>query len=177
MSRLKTALKNIFNPPPVWTLILAVIGFSAVLSVPLLRITDPVYRYVSYTMSAYALVITITGLKYLKPAIKCVKESLLNLPLIKKLRSSSLVSMYINDVRFRTRVSLHIGLTMNIFYIILKLYTGIKYRSAWFLSLAIYYLLLAAMRLVLVRYSGSTQDLKAEFKHYRRCGIILLLMN
>ncbi len=62
----------------------------------------------------------------------------------------------------------------------MNLFSGIRYHSAWFIALACYYVLLSAMRAVLVRYVHRKpvgQDIPAEFRRYRACGLILLLMN
>ena len=85
---------------------------------------------------------------------------------------------YSADPRFRAKISLFVGLAANIFYIIVKLFAGIAYRSAWFCSLAGYYVLLAAMRLVLAeRFIEDRPDILREYRLCRRCGILLLLMN
>ncbi len=176
MAKFKTALKRIFNPPPLFTVIFAAIGYLAVLAVPIFKIKDPAFCYAAYLLSAYALVITLTGLKYLRPAFESLKERVLQSRAVKKLRSTKIGRKYFGDVRFRTGVSLYIGLAMNVFYIIIKLWAGIKYRSAWFVSLAVYYVLLALMRLILAgRTSGC--DERAELKLYRTCGIMLLVMS
>ena len=50
----------------------------------------------------------------------------------------------------------------------------------WFIALAFYYALLSVMRAVLVLYVHRRpvgEDITSEFKRYRACGIILLLMN
>ena len=70
---------------------------------------------------------------------------------LRRLRSTAFWSRYRSDVHFQNRISLHVGLTVNLAYIVLKLIMGVCYRSAWFLSLAVYYLLLAVMRLSLLR--------------------------
>ena len=176
MAQVKTVLKKIFNPPPLWTVILAAVGYVAVLAVPIFGIADPTFCYVAYTLSAYALVITVTGLKYLKPAVSALKKRVSESGPIKKLRSTALGERYVGDIRFRTRISLYIGLAVNVCYIIIKLCAGIRYRSAWFVSLAVYYILLALMRLLLAA-KTSVGEPRAELRLYRFCGIILLLMN
>lgn len=50
------------------------------------------------------------------------------------------------------------------------------YRSEWFIALAVYYILLAVMRFLLVIRS-DTSDAAAEWRRYRLCGIMLLFMN
>ena len=167
---MKKAFKTVFNPPPRLTLILTLIGFASVLAVPVFGIENPVYCYVSYLLSAYALVITITGLKYLRDFAASSKKKFLESGPVRKFRSTSLGGRYFGDIHFRAHISLVVSLTINICYIIVKLYAGVRYRSAWFLALAGYYILLAVMRLVLVRHYGSSNaDISAEYRLYRRC--------
>ena len=95
--------------------------------------------------------------------------------LIRQIRSTAFWSRYRADVHFKNRISLHIALTVNLAYILMKLTMGIYYRSMWFIALAVYYLLLAFMRLSLLRCKENTEA--AAFRRYRLCGFVLLLMN
>ncbi len=83
---------------------------------------------------------------------------------------------YRTDARFNNRVSLHAALTVNLAYIAMKLAAGIYYRSVWFIALAVYYLLLAVMRLFLIS-CGPDSGEAEELRRYRLCGFVLLLMN
>ena len=90
------------------------------------------------------------------------------------------VKRYLTDVSFSMNVSLYRSLGLNVFYAVSKLGFGIYYRSAWFVILAAYYLLLAIMRFSLLRYFARNAygaDPKAEWKRYRLCGWLLLVMN
>ncbi len=65
---------------------------------------------------------------------------------------------------------------VNLLYIAIKLTSGIYYRSWWFITLAVYYALLAATRFLLLwRWGGI--GLEMELRRYRLCGAILLLIN
>ena len=69
---------------------------------------------------------------------------------------------------------------INLLFVAMKLFYGVRYRSAWFGTLAVYYAMLAGMRFLLLRYvnqSGIGKNLMSEWKHYRLCSIILLFMN
>lgn len=134
------------------------------------------WEYTSYIASAYALVISITGLPYLKMAAQKVKAYILNHPLMKKFRSTAVGERFMRDIHFRTGVSLGGGLFINLLYIVMKLVSGIYYRSTWFIALAAYYALLAVLRLLLVR-RMTIQDEAAELRRCRMCGFMLLIMN
>jgi len=65
---------------------------------------------------------------------------------------------------------------MNLLYVAMKLITGIYYRSAWLVWLAIYYALLAVLRFLLIRGLNEQNEAKALHR-YRLCGVMLLFMN
>ena len=176
MEKFKKILKKLFCLPPLLTILAALFGFSFVIVVFAFDIQNPVLRYASYIASAYALTITITGLVYIPIAAGGIKKFVLEHSLMKKFRSTAVGEKFMTDVRFRTGVSLYQGFFVNLLYIAMKLVSGIIYRSFWFVALAIYYILLAVTRILLVR-RLNVQDEKAELRRYRTCGVILLLMN
>ena len=167
MQRLKAIIKKIFFLPPLPTVLIAVPSFLFVFV--MLGIGDhSILSYAAYFLSAYALIITATGLSGI---IDAARGGMDGLPLVKKIRSTPLGNRLLGDVDFRSELTLHGGLFVNLLYVALNLASGLRYRSTWFISLAVYYALLSAMRAVLVRYIAS------ELQRYRACGIILLMMN
>ena len=61
-----------------------------------------------------------------------------------------------------------------------KLIYGVCYRSVWFGTLAVYYIMLALMRFLLLHHVnkvGFGTEILSELKQYRLCGVILMLMN
>lgn len=180
MERLKAILKKIFFLSPLPVVLIAVPSFIfvfVILGIENHSVFTSVLAYVSYILSAYAMIITVTGLPGI---IESIRGGINNLTLLKKIRSTALGSRLLGDAVFRSEITLHGGLFMNLLYVAMNLFSGIRYRSAWFVSLACYYALLSAMRAVLVRYvhrKSVGQDIPAEFRRYRACGIILLLMN
>ena len=176
MEEMKRILKRMFCLPPLWTCLVSSFGYGFVIAVAAFRIRNPVLQYAAYIASAYALVVTVTGLVSFHTATGGFRKFVSNHPLMKRFRSTALGEKYMTDVRFRTGVSLHQGFFVNHLYIVLKLVSGILYRSAWFIALAVYYILLAVMRFLLVR-RLNVQDAASELRRYRLCGIMLLLMN
>ena len=176
MKRLKAVLKRVFCLPPLPTVLVAVPSFVFVF-VMLGTGNESALAYIAYVLSAYAMVITATGIT---GVVRAVRGGVENLPAIRWIRSKPLGRRLLDDVIFRSEVTLHGGLLMNVLYVGLNLFSGIRYRSAWFISLAFYYGMLSAMRAVLVRYFHRRkvgEDIPAELKRYRACGIILLFMN
>lgn len=176
MDRLKAVLKAVFCLPPIMTVLLALLGYGFVIFVFAHDVQNPFLRYASYLASAYALVITLTGLPYLSRCLKKAKSEFDESILMRKFRSTAFGEKYLTDIHFRNRISLSTGLMINLAYIVMKLSAGIYYSSAWFIALAVYYILLAVMRLFLIRYM-SENDRDKAFRRYRLCGFILLIMN
>jgi hypothetical protein len=104
---------------------------------------------------------------------------------IKKIQNTRVGQLFLGSAVFRSEVSLHQGLAVNILYVIIKVVSGIIYKSVWLLSFGVYYLLLAIMRGTLVHYVHSAalngkkigEDMRGEFRSYLACGVVLLLMN
>ena len=176
MEKFKRILKRIFCLPPLPTVLAALLGFGFVIAVAVLNIRNPVVQYASYIASAYALIVAVTGFVHIFTAAGGVGKFVSEHPLMQKFRSTPLGEKFMTDVRFRSRVALCTGLTMNLGYIALKLASGIVYRSEWFVALAVYYILLAVMRFLLVR-RMDVRDTLLEWRRYRLCGIMLLFMN
>lgn len=136
-----------------------------------------VLAYVSYGLAAYSLAIIVTGFAKI---VKAVRGGIKNHPLTQRALSVKPVGRFAEDLGFRAMVSLYFGSFMNLMYIVLKLFSGIYYKSAWFIALAVYYSLLAAIRFSLAKYlrkNGEVSNISAELGRYRLCGIMLLVMN
>ncbi len=176
MEKCKRILKALFCLAPLPTVLAALFGYGFLILVFALPVRAPALHCAAYLASAYALTVTCTGLPRLFRFLKKGKEKLLEHALLRKLRATPAGEKVLTDVHYRNRLSLHLGLTANLAYIVLKLSAGLYYRSAWFLSLAVYYSLLAGMRLSLLRYRAAP-DGPAAIRRYRACGFVLLLMN
>ncbi len=176
MERLKAILKKIFFLPPLPTVLISVPSFIFVFV--MLGMEDhSILAYLAYLLSAYALIITVTGIN---DVVKAIHNGIAGLPLVKRLRNTSWGNRLLGDVVFRSEISLHGSLLINILYVGFNLFSGIRYSSLWFIALAFYYALLSVMRAVLVLYVHRRlvgEDITSEFKRYRACGIILLFMN
>ena len=180
MDRFKRILKKIFVLSPVPTVVIALFGYAFVIAVTVFGINIPAVEYLSYLASAYALIVTITGLPRMRAYIKSVKKRFFDLSAVKRIKETKYGGKYFDDIRFRAKVSLYCGLLINVLYIAVKMFSGIYYRSVWFAALAIYYILLAVMRFMLIRrekrHTGMS-EIEIELHRYRACGITLLIMN
>lgn len=132
---------------------------------------DPV-AYVAYLVSAYSFaVLCIWASCRAKPLVRAVREWLQRIPLANR---------FLSDHAFRWMATLRFSTLANIFYAAMKLWMGIAYQSLWFITFAVYYMLLLGMRILLVR--GITPerlgvDWRLENRRYRICGVILLFLN
>lgn len=127
--------------------------------------------YLSFAASAWALVVCCVNLPRL---LRGWRET----PLVQKAGALPLVQNYRADPIFRSEIALWSALAVNLFYAGVKLVSGLVYRSEWFISLSVYYLLLALMRFFLAKQGlRGTDDLPAQWRKYRLCGAVLLLMN
>ena len=125
--------------------------------------------YVAYAVSAYSLTIACAAIvKMPKGGFRAALDK------------NPHVHRYLTDIPFRAHVSLYVSLGINLLFVVMKLYYGIRYRSVWFGTLAVYYSLLAGMRFLLLRHVNRNsigKNFVSELRQYRLCGVILLLMN
>lgn len=179
MGRMKEILKKmcrkVFFLPPVPTLLISVPAYVLVIYALAGKNVEPGIAYAAYVLSAYALIITVTGITGI---VRFVRQGIDKHPLVRKMLSIPLVSKYLREAMFRAEASLYQGFFINLLYAGIKLCSGILYRSVWFITLAVYYILLALMRASLLHYvrKGGKDD-TSEWRRYRLCGIILLFMN
>ena len=134
--------------------------------------------YVAYVLSSYALIITCTGVFRLT---KWFRSEMEENYLVKKLKGISFVERYVKESAFRAEISLYPGLFINLLYAGLKLFSGICYRSVWFGTLAVYYILLAVMRFSLLHHvrtkEAGEENRIRELYRCRMCGIVLMILD
>ena len=171
-------IKKLFFLPPIPTLFIAIPSFVFVFYVLTKETVSPAIEYLSYILSAYAMIITITGTVDI---VKWVRKGFDNHPFIKRILKIPLVERYFSETTFRAEISLYPSLVINLFYARIKFFSGICYRSVWFGTLAVYYILLAVMRFSLLyhvrRRGGTKQNRISELKICRLCGIILMILD
>ena len=175
MERMKKILKKLFFLPPVPTLLISVPSYGLVIYVLAGKEVEPAITYMAYFLSAYALIISITGITGI---VRFVRQGVDKHPLVRKALGIPLVDRYLREDMFRAETGLYQGFFINLLYAGIKMFSGIFYSSVWFVTLAVYYILLAVMRASLLHYVRKAQKNKiSEWRRYRLCGIILLFMN
>lgn len=176
--KIKKILKRIFFLPPVWTLLISIPSYGLVIYALVCENVKSKVAYPAYFLSAYALAITITGITGI---IHWARTGIEKHPFVKKILSVPFLNRCVKERVYRAEVSLYSGFLINLLYAGIKLFSGVCYKSVWFITLAVYYILLAVMRFSLLHHVRKREkignDLSAQWRRYRLCGMILLLMN
>ncbi len=169
MERFKKVLHRILFPGGKAMICLAIASAALLTCIFAFDFRYNPFAYLSYILSAYTLtVICLAAYKQVRKGIAVVESK------------NKHISRYLNDVPFRTHVSLYTSLAINGVYAIAKFFSGIFYHSFWFGSIAVYYICLAVMRFLLLRHANRHafgQDQAAEYRKYRLCGAVLLPLN
>lgn len=159
--------------PPVWVMILLTIVSAITLVAVFVKGWDTtVIAYLVYVLSFYTLsVVTILLVRVIPEWYRAIRR---------KIYGNSFGNRYMTDKAFRTKVSLHISLGINLLYVALQGVQWHLFRSWWFVVLAAYYAILSVMRFLLLRYVRANEigsSILAEWKRSRVCAAILMLVN
>ena len=95
------------------------------------------------------------------------------------MKKSKLYNLYKQNSLLVTKTTIYSSLIINLIYGIFKLGTGIYYMSWWFITFAVYYLLLCLMKVSIVKdiKKENSTSLKKEYQKLKSTGIILLFLN
>ena len=163
----KKSIKGLLFPPPVFVWLFGPLALVLLIYSAVFYESTDVISIVSYVCSFCALVLVCLRI----PDI---------IRFVKRFRQENKYAVrYTADVRLRINFSLYVSFLFNAVYAAFQLGLGLWHHSVWFYSMAGYYLLLGLMRLMLVKYTrghAPGQKLETEWKKYRLCGILLLLM-
>lgn len=159
--------------PPIWLmLILAVISAVLLTMVFVNGLEQTPVAYIIYVLAFYTLsVVTCFFVLVLPKQYGKIKEIIFANPFGNR---------YMTDSVFRTEVSLYLSLIINLLYVGINLWSWHILRSWWFVVLAVYYVIMAIMRFLLVRYVRVNEigtSILKEWKRSRICAYILLLIN
>ncbi len=164
---MKKILNKLFIPNKIIGFILFNLAFGLLIYVFSCHLEDTPLAYVSYLLSTYALIIfCIWFYKVCEFSNNALKKS-------------KPYEFYKNHELLITKISLSFATFLHFIYGIFKLGTGIYYTSWWFITFAIYYLILCLMKLSIVKDIKNEVgvNLKLEYRKLRQTGIILLFLN
>ncbi|MGM9666788.1 MAG: hypothetical protein ACI3XN_01875 [Eubacteriales bacterium] len=165
--------------PPGWLIILLTVISAAALTFVFLNgletssaawISGLVYAV--YLLAFYSLTVVCAACVLIFPG--CYRK------IKQKIYNNTFGNKYMTDAAFRTHFSLYISLSINLLYVAMNLFSGIWYRSVWSVTLAAYYIILAVMRFLLLRFAhkvGIGKDRVKELRRSRLCGMILMTVN
>lgn len=160
--------------PPGWVLIFVpLLSFAALAAVFIRQCPENILVYLIYSLSAYSLTIWLAALPGLT---KRAKSAMMGSKLMRKAAASPITGRYFKDLAFRGSISIYQGMAVNFFYVAFRVVAAIRYASVWFLSMAIYYLVLGGLRAYLiVCYRRRTPEL--ERRCYHTTAWFLFLLN
>lgn len=166
-------MKRILYPPKWVLLIVPLSSFAALIFVFVSKKTESMLAYPIYCMSAYSLTVLCAAVPdIIRKTARMIKSS----RIMKRISSVEIMDRYLADMAFRGNISIYQGMTVNFLYTIFRAVTGIRYASVWFISMAVYYLVLGIIRAYLiVCYKGRHE--KDENICYRNTAWFLFLLN
>ena len=159
--------------PPVWLMVIFVIISAVALTLIFVKGSEEsIPAYIFYVLAFYTLtVVTIFCAMVLPKQYSTIK---------KKIYDNPLGNRYMTDRAFRTNISLSASFFISMLYVGINLWSWHMLGSYWFMVLAVYYVIMAVMRYLLVRYVRIQKigtDILSEWKRSRICACILLLIN
>lgn len=168
MKKALEVLQKILHPPK-WALLFAPpVVFAALIYIFLTGQNNRTPAYVIYGMSAYCLTVLVLPLPRL---IRNAKVSVM-----RRINGMAFGGRYVNDLAFRGSVSIYRGMTVNFLYVLFRIVVGIRYASVWFISMAVYYLVLGVLRLSLILSYRQKVNID-ELRCYRRTAWLIFLLN
>ena len=173
MEQAKMFFQKLLHPSK-WVLIFVPpLSFAALIFIFATQTTRSVSAYMIYCMSAYSLTIWSAAIPRLT---KRIKSAIINSRIMKKASASKITGRYLNDLAFRGSVSIYQGAAVNVFYVVFRIVAGIRYASVWFISMAVYYLVLGCLRAYLI-VCYRRRDPELEHRCYHTTAWLLFLLN
>ena len=173
MKRARMILVRVLHPPK-WVLaVLPPLSFAALIMTFAVQDLRNALAYFIYSMSAYSLVILLAALPGLT---KRAKSAMMGSKLMRKAAASPITRRYFKDLAFLGSISIYQGMAVNFFYVAFRIAAGLRYASVWFVSMAVYYLVLGGLRAYLiVCYRRRTPE--SERRCYHTTAWLLFLLN
>jgi len=164
--------KKLLFPNVLIILLLIIISTALLVYVFVNGLETAAIAYVSYLISFYGLTVLVIRLCMVLPKqYRNIKQ---------KVYDNPWGNRYMTDVAFRTKISLHMSLGIHLLYVGMNVVLAFMNKTRWFGILAGYYLILAVMQFLLLKYAikkGIGTDRPGELRRARVCAIILLNLN
>ena len=159
--------------PPIWLMVVLVIVSAVALTLVFVKgMEQSIPAYILYVLAFYTLsVVCVFCAMVLPKQYGAIRQ---------KIYGNPLGNRFMTDRVFRTNVSLSVSFVINMLYVGINLWSWRLLQSYWFMVLAVYYVIMAVMRFLLVRYVRIQKigtNILSEWKRSRICAYILLLIN
>ena len=167
----KTGKKLLF--PPIWLMVILVpVSAVALVFVFVGGMEETIPAYIVYVLAFYTLsVVSVFCGLVLPKQYSTIKQRIYDHPFGNR---------YMTDRVFRTNISLSVAFLISMLYVGINLWFWHVLHSWWFIVLAVYYVIMAVMRYLLVRYVRIQKigtSMLGEWKRSRSCAYILLFIN
>ena len=167
----KIGKKLLFSP--IYLMVILVLVSAAALTFVFLKgMEETIPAYIVYVFAFYTLsTVTVFCVLVLPKQYSTLKQ---------KVYANPLGNRFLTDRVFRANVSLSVSFSISMLYVSINLWSWYMLKSYWFMVLAAYYVIMAVMRFLLVRYVRTQKigtSILGEWKRSRICAYILLLIN
>lgn len=170
MSRKKAfaVLNRLLHPPVPVLLFVPPVVFAALVYVFVTGLSGGAPAYVVYGLSAYCLVILVLPLP---KSVRNIKAAI-----VRRITGTAFGARYMNDLAFRGSIGVYRGMAVNFLHVAFRIAVGVRYESVWFISVAVYYLVLGVLRLLLISGCRRGNGIGGA-RCYRRTTWLLFLLN
>lgn len=166
---MKKFIKKIFVPNALIGFVAFNFGMALLIYVFSAHLENTTLAYVSYLASTYALIIFCV---WFYKSSRTGSEAI-------RTKSVAYKFYKTNSQKF-AKISLSISFLANFIYGTFKLAMGIYYKSAWFITFAVYYLLLCTIRGSLIKAvhrKNFGSDVRKEYEKMKHTGMTLLILD
>lgn len=159
----------------VWGSVLSLLIIAGTVTLVVLGLTESVFVYLLYALSATALAYLVLIAIYFVPKIKGW--------VISQLKKHKFTNELLDSYGYRSIIFAIWSFIVNVAYAVFQGVMAILSRSVWLGSLAVYYLVISLIRGGIVAISrrrekaGEAFTRERQIRAYRNCGIYLVLLN
>ena len=160
--------KKALFPGAGWVILIVLAGIVSQLLTFGTWLGDTPFAYCAYSLSFYALVVAAAAVADRAGGA------------IAAVRALPVAGRYLQDPHYRIWLGLRLSLLVNLLFAALKLGYAVRYSSFWAGGLAVYYILLCAVRLLLIKWVPASLGeavLRREWEESRIAGWLLFGLN
>ena len=166
MKRLKDFAIRILHPGVVWIIVLTLLSASALIYIFTSERHETFLAYIFYALAAYSVTAFSVNIQKIVAKVNSF------------VMSKKIANRVITDMSLQIKLSLYLSLSLNVFYAAFKLLAGIRYASFWYGADALFYVVLSAVRFLLLRHMRNERQNPAnELRKYRFCGCLLFALS